>query len=150
MTGRRAEWIALASLHGGVFTRSQLSAWLRFNRFKDAATQRGIALEKQIRRRTSRGLMRRGRTWRTRGPRWSAGHASASKRPMRRVEPARPRMRRTGLSDAANAGEPAYPMSYIGAGEGDGSAPPSIPPEGRAQAECADGEFGPRTPLLVR
>ena len=45
MTGRRAEWIALASLHGGVFTRSQLSAWLRFNRFKDAATQRGIALE---------------------------------------------------------------------------------------------------------
>ena len=32
------------------------------------------------RRQTSRGLMRRGRTWRTRGPRWSAGHASASKR----------------------------------------------------------------------
>ena len=47
---------------------------------QDAATQRGIALEKQIRRQTSRGLMRRGRTWRTRGPRWSAGHASASKR----------------------------------------------------------------------
>ncbi|MCY3678487.1 MAG: hypothetical protein OXH66_13020 [Gemmatimonadetes bacterium] len=24
LTGRRAEWVALASLHGGVFTRSQL------------------------------------------------------------------------------------------------------------------------------
>ena len=133
MTGRRAEWIALASLHGGVFTRSQLSAWLRFNRFKDAATQRGIALEKQIRRRTSRGLMRRGRTWRTRGPRWSAGHASASKRPMRRVEPERPRMRRTGLSDAANAGEPAYPLGPRFAGPRQGLAggyAPSDPPNG--------------------
>ena len=28
---------------------------------------------------------------------------------MRRVEPERPRLRRTGLSDAAKAGEPAYP-----------------------------------------
>ena len=76
---------------------------------QDAATQRGIALEKQIRRQTSRGLMRSARTWRTRGPRWSAGHASASKRPMRRDEPERPRLRRTRLSDAAKAGEPAYP-----------------------------------------
>ena len=41
--------------------------------------------------------------------RWSAGHASALKRPMRRDEPERRRLRRTGLSDAANAGEPAYP-----------------------------------------
>ena len=54
LTGRRAEWIALASLHGGVFTRSP-------------------------------------------------------KRLMRRVGPERPRLRRTDLSDAAKAGEPAYP-----------------------------------------
>ena len=33
LTGRRAEWIALASLHGGVFTRAQLSAWLGISRF---------------------------------------------------------------------------------------------------------------------
>ncbi|MDE0074689.1 MAG: hypothetical protein OXR82_06570 [Gammaproteobacteria bacterium] len=34
LTGRRAEWIALASLHGGVFTRSQLSDWFGMDRFK--------------------------------------------------------------------------------------------------------------------
>jgi len=34
LTGRRAEWIALASLHGGVFTRAQLSDWLGASRFK--------------------------------------------------------------------------------------------------------------------
>ena len=34
LTGRRAEWIALASLHGGVFTRSQLSDWFGIDRFK--------------------------------------------------------------------------------------------------------------------
>ena len=33
LTGRRAEWIALASLHGGVFTRKQFSAWLGVSRF---------------------------------------------------------------------------------------------------------------------
>ena len=33
LTGQRAEWIALASLHGGVFTRTQLSAWLGVSRF---------------------------------------------------------------------------------------------------------------------
>ena len=54
LTGRRAEWIALARLHGGVFARSP-------------------------------------------------------KRLMRRVGPERPRLRRTHLSDAAKAGEPAYP-----------------------------------------
>ncbi len=34
LTGRRAEWIALASLHSGVFTHAQLSAWLRIDRWK--------------------------------------------------------------------------------------------------------------------
>jgi len=34
LTGRRAEWITLASLHGGVFTRAQLSDWLGASRFK--------------------------------------------------------------------------------------------------------------------
>ena len=34
LTGRRSEWIALASPHGGVFTRSQLSDWLGMDRFK--------------------------------------------------------------------------------------------------------------------
>ena len=33
LTGCRAEWIALASLHGGVFTRMQFSAWLGVSRF---------------------------------------------------------------------------------------------------------------------
>ena len=31
-TGRQAEWIALACLHSGVFTRAQLSAHLRIHR----------------------------------------------------------------------------------------------------------------------
>ena len=34
LTGSRAEWIVLASLHGGVFTRSQLSEWFGMDRFK--------------------------------------------------------------------------------------------------------------------
>ena len=34
LTGLQAEWIALASLHGGVFTRAQLSDWLGASRFK--------------------------------------------------------------------------------------------------------------------
>ncbi|MXW09174.1 MAG: hypothetical protein F4X47_11960 [Gammaproteobacteria bacterium] len=34
LSGRRAEWIVLASLHGGVFTRAQLSDWLEASRFK--------------------------------------------------------------------------------------------------------------------
>ena len=32
---------------------------------------------------------------------------------MRRVEPARSRARRTGLSDAAKVGEPAYPVPFL-------------------------------------
>ena len=87
-----------------------------------AATQRGIALEKQVRRPTSRGSMRRGRSWRARGPRWSAGHASALKRPMRRVEPECPRSLRTGLSDTAKVGEPAYPLGPRFAGPRQGLA----------------------------
>ena len=34
----------------------------------------------------------------------------------------------TGLSDAAKAVQPAYPLSYNGAGEGMAPAPPSNPP----------------------
>ncbi len=132
LAGRRAEWIALASLHGGVFTRSQLSAMASVRPLQGAATQRGIALEKQVRRQTGRGSMRRGRTWRTRGPRWSAGRVSASRRPMRRDEPERPR-RRTRLSDALIAGEPAYPLGPRFAGPRQGLAggcAPSDPPNG--------------------
>ena len=33
-TGREAEWIALVCLHSGVFTRDQVSDWLRIDRFK--------------------------------------------------------------------------------------------------------------------
>ncbi len=52
LTGRRAEWIALASLHGGVFTRS-LSAWLGIDRFKtfrfvQALTRRRLAAEEMV------------------------------------------------------------------------------------------------------
>ncbi len=53
LTGRRAEWIALASLHGGVFTRSQLSAWFGMDRFKtlrfvQALTRRRLAAEEMV------------------------------------------------------------------------------------------------------
>ena len=53
LTGRRAEWIALASLHGGVFTRSQLSDWHGIDRFKtlrfvQALTRRRLAAEESV------------------------------------------------------------------------------------------------------
>ncbi len=53
LTGRRAEWIALVSLHGGVFTRTQLSAWLgvsRFTtlRFVQALANRRLAAEETV------------------------------------------------------------------------------------------------------
>ena len=53
LTGRRAEWVALASLHGGVFTRSQLSAWFGMDRFKtlrfvQALTRRRLAAEEMV------------------------------------------------------------------------------------------------------
>ena len=63
------------------------------------------------------------------GPR---GRVSTSKRPMRRVEPERPRLRRTGLSAAPKAGEPAYPLGPRFAGPRQGLAggcAPSGPPE---------------------
>ncbi len=54
LTGRRAEWIALASLHGGVFTRAQLSDWLEASRFKvlrlvQALTERRLVTEETVR-----------------------------------------------------------------------------------------------------
>ncbi len=54
LTGRRAEWIALASLHGGVFARAQLSDWLGASRFKvlrliQALTERRLATEETVR-----------------------------------------------------------------------------------------------------
>ena len=54
LTGRRAEWIALASLHGGVFTRVQLSDWLGASRFKvlrlvQALTERRLVTEETVR-----------------------------------------------------------------------------------------------------
>ncbi len=53
LTGRRAEWIALASLHGGVFTRAQLSDWLEASRFKvlrlvQALTERRLVAEETV------------------------------------------------------------------------------------------------------
>ncbi len=53
LTGRRAEWVALVSLHGGVFTRTQLSAWLgvsRFTalRFVQALRDRRLAAEETV------------------------------------------------------------------------------------------------------
>ena len=54
LTGRLAEWIALASLHGGVFTRAQLSDWLGASRFKvlrlvQAWTERRLVTEETVR-----------------------------------------------------------------------------------------------------
>ena len=55
-TGRQAEWIALACLHSGVFTRAQLSACLGIDRwqalrFVRALLERGIAAEEKLERR---------------------------------------------------------------------------------------------------
>ena len=61
------------------------------------------------------------------------GRVSTLKRPMRRVEPERPRLRRTGLSAAPKAGEPAYPLGPRFAGPRQGLAggcAPSHPPNG--------------------
>ena len=53
LTGRRAEWVALASLHDGVFTRSQLSDWFGIDRFKTLRfvqflTRRRLATEEMV------------------------------------------------------------------------------------------------------
>ena len=116
--GRRAEWITLVCLHRGVFIRAR---WARWMDARPGQLRGGVHTDRA-------GLGRRG--GRARHPGGSEGFAasmpgaplpsprrrghppgrvSPSKTPMRRVEPERPRMRRTGLSDAAKAGEPAYP-----------------------------------------
>jgi hypothetical protein len=55
-TGARAEWIALVCLHSGVFTRAQLEAGLRIDRWKAyrfvrSMTERGLASEETFARR---------------------------------------------------------------------------------------------------
>ena len=55
-TGRQAEWIALVCLHSGVFTRAQLEACLRIDRWKAfrfvrALTEQGLAREEPFARR---------------------------------------------------------------------------------------------------
>ena len=52
-TGRQAEWIALACLHSGVFTRAQLSAHLRIHRrtarrFVRAISELRLAAEETV------------------------------------------------------------------------------------------------------
>ena len=56
------------------------------------------------------------------------GRATMSQRSIRSAESESPQPPRRGSSDAANSDEPAYPLSYNGAGEGMAPAPPSIPP----------------------
>ena len=56
LTGRRAEWIALASLHGGVFTRAQLSDWLGASRFKVLRLVQALAARRIVTEETVRGL----------------------------------------------------------------------------------------------
>ena len=56
----------------------------------------------------------------------SPGRVSTSKRPTRRVEPERPRLRRTGLSAAPKAGEPAHAVLNTAAWQGE-RRPPSNP-----------------------
>ena len=63
---------------------------------------------------------------------------STSKRLMGRVEPERPQLRRTGLSDARLAGEPAY--ATLNVADWQGSAPPPYDPLGfRADVGAAEG-----------
>ena len=55
-TGRQTEWIALACLHSGVFTRAQFSAYLGIDRwqalrFVRALLDRGLAAEEKLERR---------------------------------------------------------------------------------------------------
>ena len=69
----------------------------------------------------------------------SQARPSTSKRPMRRVEPERPRLRRTGLSAASKAGEPGYPLgprfARSRAGAGGGLCPLCPPPTATAHRE---------------
>ena len=74
---------------------------------------------------------------------------------MRRVEPERPRLRRTGLSAALRARErerererePAYPRYNRGAGEG---LRPFEPQQTRAPVDCAGGGVAPLPPVTAR
>ena len=65
---------------------------------------------------------------------------------MRRVEPERPRLRRTGLSDATKVGEPAYPGYNPWAGEG---LRPFEPRKTRAPVEFAGGGVAPLPPVAA-
>ncbi|MYI67067.1 MAG: hypothetical protein F4107_14190, partial [Gemmatimonadetes bacterium] len=56
LTGRRAEWIALASLHGGVFTRAQLGDWLGASRFKVLRLIQALAGRRLVAEETVGGL----------------------------------------------------------------------------------------------
>ena len=56
------------------------------------------------------------------------GRAGTPKRPVRRFDPERPQLRRTCLSDAAKAGEPAY--ATLNVADWQGSAPPPYDPLG--------------------
>ena len=56
LTGRRAEWIALASLHGGVFSRAQLSDWLGASRFKVLRLMQAWAERRMVAEETVGGL----------------------------------------------------------------------------------------------
>ena len=56
LTSRRAEWIALASLHGGVVTRAQLSYWLGASRFKVLRLVQALAARRIVTEETVRGL----------------------------------------------------------------------------------------------
>ena len=66
---------------------------------------------------------------------------------MQRVEPTPPRLRRTGLSYASKAGEPAYPRYNRGAGEG---LRPFEPEQTRAPVDCAGGGVAPVPPVTAR
>ena len=104
--GRRAEC--------GVFNRAH---WARF---MDAPRALSCGMHADRPRRGRRGDRVRDSRDRTDLPR-------RCPEPLYECSAGRPRRRRTGLSDAANAGEPAYPLSYNGTGEGVASAPPSNP-----------------------
>ena len=138
-TGRRAEWIVLVCLHCGAFTRAQ---WARFMDAHPEQLRGGVHADREGLAAgetalpfggpgefaasipgapTGRSAPRTSATAATPGPPCpyegkpkpgSPGRVSTSKGPMRRVEPERPRLRRTGLSDAAKAGEPAYPVPF--------------------------------------
>ena len=72
--------------------------------------------------------------------------ASTPKGPIRRGAEERPQLRRTGLSDAAKAGEPAYPVYNTWAGEG---WSPSIPPKSALTRISQPGASAPAFPVAT-